>query len=94
VGLNEMVVRGCRVVEKDNEGAEEVGSWLRWEVVGGSGRVLKAVVWVFWLERSAGWTGRTNCRSLECFCGFIESSVGPEVVGGSVDLERKSMPDR
>lgn len=44
-----MVVWGCRAVEKDDGGAE-VGSWLKWEVVGccgRSGRVLKAVVWVF-----------------------------------------------
>ena len=32
--MKEMVVRRCRVIEKDDGGAEEVGSWLRWEVVG------------------------------------------------------------
>jgi len=42
--VKERIVRGCRVVEKDDGGAEEVGSWLRREVVGGSGRELKAVV--------------------------------------------------
>jgi len=47
--VKEMVVRGCRAVEREDGGAEEVGSWLRWEAVGccgRSGRVLKAVVWV------------------------------------------------
>jgi len=32
--VKEMAVRGYRVVEKDDGGAEEVGSWLRREVVG------------------------------------------------------------
>lgn len=48
----------------------------------------------FWLERGARWTGWTNYGGLERLCGFIESFVGPEIVGGSVDLKSKSMPDR
>lgn len=31
MGLKEMVVRGCRVVEKGDGGAEEAASWLRLE---------------------------------------------------------------
>ena len=34
-----MVVRRCRVIQKDDGGAEEVGLWLRWEVVGCCGGV-------------------------------------------------------
>ena len=50
-----------------------------WEGAGGS---LK--LWLgFWLERGAGWTGRTNHRGLERLCGFIKSFVGLRLLGAA-----------
>jgi hypothetical protein len=56
--VKERIVRGCRAIEKDDGGAEEVGSWLRREVLGESGRELKAVVWV--LVRARCWIDWTD----------------------------------
>ena len=42
-------MRRCQVIEKDDGGAKEVGSWLKgklWDVVG-EWEGLKAVVWGF-----------------------------------------------
>jgi len=94
VGLKEMVVRGYRVVEKD-DGDAEVGSWLRREVVGcvgGAGGCLR--LWFgFWLERGARWIRWTNYGGLERLCGLLRALWALRLLG-VVDLKRKSMPDR
>ena len=46
-------MRGCRAVEREDGGAEEVGSWLRrrlWDVVGESGGCLR--LWFGFLVRA------------------------------------------